>query len=776
MRAYAIITLYVKNEPSWKGSIIFMDENELVTVDGTVEAVIYQNEDTGYSVLRLTQTEGEEITVVGLLPQVCMGEELTLAGHWVTHPVHGDQFKSEYFERRMPATIKGIADYLSSGLIKGIGPKLAKRIAEKFGEETFDVIANRAERLSEIHGITAKKAEAIQEQFLQQTSMRRLMEFLMENELPLELAARLYRRYKENAIHAVLENPYLLCDEDYQVDFDLADRLALSQGLSLYSPERIDAGIVYTLQFNLTNGHTFIPKPKLLAAAANVLQDEEGIPLDGEQLEAEFDQMVELGKLTCEHICRRDAVYLNFIHEAEVQIADRLGAMSQREYTYDFDLEQMLAALEEGSAITYAPKQKQAIEWAARYGLVILTGGPGTGKTTTVRGMLEFFDAVGLEVVLAAPTGRAAKRLSELCGREAKTIHRLLEAGFRREGQAAFARNPSNPIDGEVVILDEVSMIDVNLMKALMDALRPGTRLVLVGDADQLPPVGPGNFLRDCIGSNCIHTVELDQIFRQAQKSAIIRNAHAINHGQMPEAGGRDGDFFLIRRSTPADVMATVVDLCRRRLPDYYGLKPSQIQVLTPSRRQAAGTVPLNRMLQEALNPAHPAKPEKRWGETVFRVGDKVMQVRNNYDIVWEKEDDPDEVGTGMFNGDVGEILAIFPEQQSMRIQFDDKIAHYSFDMLSELELAYAMTVHKSQGSEFDAVVVALSGGIGRRLLTRNILYTAITRAKKLLVLVGDPNVVQTMVDTNTRNKRYSALRARLIRGSDGWEDEHEGD
>ncbi len=740
-------------------------ENELHSISGTVDAVIYQNEDNGYAVIRVIAEGGEEVTAVGTLPQIGLGEELMLTGHWVTHAAYGEQFQTEYFERRLPATVKGIADYLSSGILKGVGPKLARKIAEKFGEQTFAVLAGEPERLADISGITARKAEAIGEQFRHQTAMRRLIEFLMENDLPPQLAARLYRRYREAAVEHIEENPYLLCGEEFDVDFAAADTLALSQGMAWDGEERLQAGILYTLRFNLTNGHTFIPRDKLLATASRLLQDEDGFEPEAERLDSAFARLEDSGRLVCEHICRRDAVYLGAMHEAEVYVADYLAALSDAEYEYEFEVDELLDSLEQNSAITYAPRQRQAIRWAARYGLVILTGGPGTGKTTTVRGMLEFFDAIGLETVLAAPTGRAAKRLSELCGREAKTIHRLLEAGYRgADAHAAFARNRDNPLECDVVILDEVSMIDIVLMQALLEALRPQTRLILVGDADQLPPVGPGNFLRDCISSARIHTVELDEIFRQAQRSAIVRNAHAINHGELPVSGGRDGDFFLMKQRSAQDVMQTVVELCRRRLPQYYGFSPDQIQVLTPSRKQAAGTHQLNRLLQEALNPAADGKPEKRYGDTVFRLGDRVMQVRNNYDIVWEKQDDPEEVGSGVFNGDVGQIVDISPQEESMRIQFDDRLAHYSFDMLGELELAYAMTVHKSQGSEFDAVVLALPSGIGRRLLTRNILYTAITRAKKLLVLVGDPAVTETMVRTNTRNRRYSALRARLIR------------
>lgn len=739
-----------------------MEEPELLQLNGTVEAIIYRNDDNGYAVLRVETEDGGEVIAVGCLPQICQGEDVTLVGQWTTHPAYGEQFKTEYFERRLPASVKGIADYLSSGIIKGIGTKLARRIADQFGEQTFDVLAREPERLSTIRGITSAKAEEIQEQFLRQNSMRRLMEFLMEHNLPIQLAGPLYRRYREDAMQRIMENPYRLCEEEFDVAFHLADGLALSLGLPHAGTERISAGLRYTLQFNLENGHTFIPKEKLLAAACRLLQDEDGVPLAGELAEEQLSVMLQNSSLVSEYICKRDAIYLCSIHEAECYIADYLTGLSQTEYTYDFALTEMLDALEEGGDIRYAPLQRRAIEYAARYGLVILTGGPGTGKTTTVRGMLEFFDAIGLKVVLAAPTGRAAKRLSELCGREAKTIHRLLEAGYRStEGRTTFARGRENPIEGEVVILDEVSMIDIVLMQALLEALPPNSRLILVGDADQLPPVGPGNFLRDVIGSGCVATVELNEIFRQAQQSAIVRNAHAINHGEMPAAGDRNGDFFFLKKQTAQEVMATVTSLCSTRLPQYYGLKPSQIQVLTPARRQAGGTHQLNRMLQEALNPPAAGKNEKRYMDTVFRVGDRVMQVRNNYDIVWEKED---EVGSGMFNGDVGEIIGISHESETMLVRFDDRTAHYTFDMLGELELAYAMTVHKSQGSEFEAVVLALPRGVGRRLQTRNILYTAITRAKQLLVMVGAPEIVETMVQTNTKNRRYSSLRARLIR------------
>ena len=564
------------------------------------------------------------------------------------------------------------------------------------------------------------------------------------------------------AIDALSENPYLLCDEVYAVDFRLADQLAESLGLSRLAPERCDAAILYTMTFNLDNGHTFIPVEKLTQAVANLLTDDE-VVYEIPRVEEGVARLEGAGLLVREFICNRDAVYLRALREAETYLAETLRLLSEREYDYDFDVDELLSALEMDADIDYAPLQRAAIAAAAKHGVTVLTGGPGTGKTTTVRGMLRVFEALGLNVVLAAPTGRAAKRLSELCGIEAKTIHRLLEAGYvAGGGRLAFQRCATNPLECDVVVLDEVSMVDVVLMQALLEAMPYDARLVLVGDPDQLPPVGPGNFLRDLINSRRVPVIALTEIFRQAQQSDIVMNAHAINEGRAPKPSGKDGDFFIMKKDSPADVMATIVSLCRDRLPRYYGLSPSQIQVLSPARRQGAGTIQLNRMLQEALNPPAEGKPEKRFGDTIFRQGDRVMQVHNNYDIVWETVDGK-ESGMGMFNGDVGEIVQLFPGQECLVVRFDDKLATYTFDMLGELELAYAMTVHKAQGSEFEAVVVAVSSGISRRLLTRSILYTAITRAKKLLVLVGNPDTINHMIESNARNKRYSALRARLI-------------
>lgn len=738
-----------------------MQETEYQVVCGTVQQIVFQNEENSYTVCRLISYSGEEITATGYIPSLGLGEELTLGGKWVNHPSYGEQFVIETFERRLPETAKGIIDYLSSGIIKGIGSKIAVKIVEHFGEKTFDILQNEPNRLSEIKGITKQKAKKIGQQFIEMSEMRILMDFLIENKLPASLTARLYKVYGIDAMEALEENPYILCNEYYEVDFSTADLLAINIGVSKLSEERIKAGIIYIITFNLSNGHTFIPLEKLVEACCQLLSDTDVEVLDENILSALKN--LELNNVIIrEKIVNRDAIYLKQIHDTEDFLADVFKNLAKREYKYDFEIDDLLESITEGSSLKYAPSQKKAIIQAVKYGVSILTGGPGTGKTTTVRGMISIFETLGLDVVLAAPTGRAAKRLSELCEMEAKTIHRLLEAGYNNSGKLAFQRDFTNPIECDVIILDEVSMIDISLMKSLISAMPSDARLVIVGDADQLPPVGPGNVLRDIILSEKIPVIQLTQIFRQSQKSHIVMNAHAINKGEMPVQSDKDGDFFMMRRTDVSSIIKTITELCKKRLPEYYGFQTAQIQVISPSKRSGAGTALLNTALQEILNPKSQQKNEKRFGDVVFREGDRVMQIRNNYDIIWEKAEN-NEQGMGMFNGDVGEILNIFPSQECLTVQFDEKIATYTFDMLNELELAYAITVHKAQGSEFDAVIFAVSKGMSKKLLTRNLLYTAITRAKKLLVIVGDNEIVQTMVNSNNKGKRYSALRARMI-------------
>ena len=734
-----------------------MDEKEYVELRGTVEQIVFSNEENGYAVLRLLSQEGAEITATGTFPGIGLGEELTMVGCWVMHPSYGEQFSAEHFERRLPTTVRGIADYLSSGLIRGIGPRLGARIAEKFGEDTFDVMLNEPERLTEIKGITSRRAKEIARQYVEQSAMRELMDFLSEHGLPIEITALLYKRFHDSAIESLKENPYLLCDPYYDVDFRLADGLAIELGLSMLSDDRTDAGIVYTLTFNLGNGHTFIPLDKLTTAVIRLLSDED-VVFDEDRILAGILRLADKGILVREEIAGRDAVYLRDMHDAEAYLAHMLSDMSERNYEYEFDVDSLLHGLFDDSEFPYSEKQKQAIAAAARNGLVILTGGPGTGKTTTVSGILRVFEALSLNTLLAAPTGRAAKRLSDLTGMEAKTIHRLLEAGFAPGGRTVYARTVTNPLECDAVILDEVSMVDIRLMQALIEALPHGARLVLVGDADQLPPVGPGNFLRDIIASQRVPTIQLTEIFRQAQKSMIVQNAHRIVEGQMPQKGGPKDDFFLIESNGLA-CQKLVCDLVSTRLPKAYGFDPVRdIQVLCPTKVGPTGSVELNRRLQDILNP--PAKGKGQIGTAesakILRLGDKVMQVKNDYDITFERAGA--EAGVGAYNGDLGIITAVDVDARSVTVQMDDKKYTYTADQLNELEPAYAVTVHKSQGSEFPAVILPVAD-VPARLCYRNLLYTGVTRARKLCVLTGTARTEQTMVENVRQNMRYSGLR-----------------
>ena len=725
-----------------------MDEKEYVELRGTVEQIVFSNEENGYAVLRLLSQEGAEITATGTFPGIGLGEELTMVGCWVMHPSYGEQFSAERFERRLPTTVRGIADYLSSGLIRGIGPRLGARIAEKFGEDTFDVMLNEPERLTEIKGITSRRAKEIARQYVEQSAMRELMDFLSEHGLPIEITALLYKRFHDSAIESLKENPYLLCDPYYDVDFRLADGLAIELGLSMLSDDRTDAGIVYTLTFNLGNGHTFIPLDKLTTAVIRLLSDED-VVFDEDRILAGILRLADKGILVREEIAGRDAVYLRDMHDAEAYLAHMLSDMSERNYEYDFDVDSLLHGLFDDSEFPYSEKQKQAIAAAARNGLVILTGGPGTGKTTTVSGILRVFEALSLNTLLAAPTGRAAKRLSDLTGMEAKTIHRLLEAGFAPGGRTVYARTVTNPLECDAVILDEVSMVDIRLMQALIEALPHGARLVLVGDADQLPPVGPGNFLRDIIASQRVPTIQLTEIFRQAQKSMIVQNAHRIVEGQMPIKGGRDDDFFMIE-STGLACQRLICDLVSTRLPKSYGYDPVRdIQVLCPTKVGPTGSV---------LNPPAPDKPQIIWEQSgrVLRCGDKVMQIKNDYDIPYER--DGAEAGVGAYNGDMGIITAVDPESRAVTVRMDDRKYIYGADQLAELEPAYAVTVHKSQGSEFPAVIMPVAD-VPARLCYRNLLYTGVTRARRLCILAGTRRTEQAMVDNVRQNMRYSGLR-----------------
>ena len=732
---------------------------ELICREGTVHSVIFQNAENGYTVLRLLTEEGEIVTVVGCIPCVAPGEHLTVTGTWETHPQHGKQLRAEELERSLPEEEDEILAYLSSGICKGVGPATARSIVERFGLDTLDILETEPERLQMIRGITAKKAMEIGAMFRQHMGLRRLMEFLSRYQLPPVLAIRLRQQYGDGALEMVRRNPYLLSDDVCGVDFSVTDTMALSMGFAEDCGERLRAAVTFELTFNENNGHVFLPRDKLLSATCQLLDC--GL----EQAEAALDALTERHAVVIERIANVQAVYLRRLWEAESSACARLLALLDMDADQSRYAERTVAEIEREQGITYAPMQRQAVALAAKAGVMLLTGGPGTGKTTTVRGIVALFQKMGLSIVLAAPTGRAAKRMSELTGMEAQTVHRLLGMTWNEAAhQVTFQKTEKEPLEAEAVIVDEMSMVDVALFSALLRALRPGTRLVLVGDADQLPSVGAGNVFSDLIRSRKIETVFLREVFRQAERSAIIRNAHRVNLGQSPELSGNQGDFFFLCRRDAQRAVSTVLELCRTRLPDNMHIPAEQIQVLTPTRKGPCGTVNLNRLLQDALNPKAPGKRELTWGERVFRVGDRIMQTRNDYDVMWEKDDGT--VGTGLFNGDVGRIADIDAGGEWLALDFDGRKALYSVEMLSEIDLAYAQTVHKAQGSEYRCVVLAAMPAASG-LMVRGVLYTALTRARELLVIVGDDAAIRSMAANDKRQKRYSGLKWRLCHVGD---------
>ena len=733
-----------------------MQEAERSLIEGTVESVIYQNQENGYTVLRLDGGEGQTLTVVGCMPGVAPGEGIAVEGTWTRHASYGEQFKAEAVERRTPAGTKAIFDYLSSGAVKGIGAATARRMVEEFGEETLTVLEEHPERLTQIRGITRKKALAMGENFRLQMGMRRLLAFLGEHEVPLQLAMPLYRKYGDRALEIIRGNPYLLVDGELGVEFSTADKLALSMGMEGDDPQRIEAGLLFELAHNLDNGHAFLPRRKLLPATAQLIE------LEGETeaLEDALEALLERGEVIQETVANEEAVYLHDLYEAEQYVAFRLSEMARGEQVPPAGLDGLIDRIQAEQGIVYAPQQRQAVELAAASQVMLLTGGPGTGKTTSLRGVLALFEQLGLETALAAPTGRAAKRLGELCGMEAATIHRLLETQYDpRSGRLVFARDEDDPLRADAVIVDETSMVDILLMRGLLSALRPECRLILVGDPDQLPSVGPGNLFSDLIRSGVVPMVRLTEIFRQAAESAIVRNAHGVNRGELPDLRDNKHDFFFLRRKDPARAAETIVELVQTRLPQNMGIPPEQIQVLSPTRKRVTGTAALNRAIQEAVNPPAPDRPERRFGEYVFRQGDRVMQVRNNYDVIWK---DGLTTGMGVFNGDIGRIVEVDNRSELITVDFEGRLVEYTPDMLGELEPAYAITVHKAQGSEYRAVILSVSDG-APVLLTRGVLYTAITRARELLILVGDEDVVARMTANDRQQRRYSGLRWRLV-------------
>jgi exodeoxyribonuclease V alpha subunit len=729
-------------------------------LEGTVTDVVFKNAGNGYAILEIATDKGE-VTVTGTLPGVSVGERLLLGGSWTTHATFGRQLKVETFEVKPPSGADEIYRYLSSGVVKDVGPAKARDIVARFAGDALRVIEDEPETLAEIRGISLKKARAISETVRQQASLRRLIVFLSRYGIKPLIALRAHRVLGGVALDAIRENPYMLAGEEYGAAFSEADAIAQDLGFGPDSPQRAAAALMFELKHNLGNGHVFIPKDKLIDATVKLIGAAR-VPV----CEA-LDELAECGDVAVDAIAGVEACYLREMHDAEVYAGARLSEMT-REEDPPTDLPTLILDIERSQGIKYADLQRQAIETAARGGVTVLTGGPGTGKTTAVRGILMLFDALGLKTALCAPTGRAAKRLSEMCGRGAATIHRMLGARIGADGALEFEHDESDPLPADAVIVDEASMIDIALMAALLSAMKRGSRLVLVGDADQLPPVGPGCVFADVIKSATVPVVALTEIFRQAKHSGIVRAAHSVNGGVVPDFfDKRDGeerpDIFFMQRQTDERLAATVTELYAKRLPEKMGIDPPRIQVLTPTRKNAAGTAMLNERLRAAVNPKHFSKKEAHSAGGLFREGDKVMQIRNNYDITWNSRDGLT-LGTGVYNGDVGVITRIDKDRETVTVDFEDKLVAYLYDQLPELEPAFAMTVHKAQGSEYDCVVLALPDA-ARPLLTRGVLYTAISRAKRLLVIVGRQDVLETMVRSDKREKRYSGLCARLRGG-----------
>ncbi|MBQ8236589.1 MAG: ATP-dependent RecD-like DNA helicase [Oscillospiraceae bacterium] len=668
-------------------------EQELEIIQGVIGTVVYQNYDNGYAVLRLSVGGGQSVTVVGTIPLPAVGERLMVTGKWSNHSSYGRQFEAEFLERLMPQTSMEILSYLSGRIIKGIGPKMAARIVDHFRDETLVVMEREPLRLAEVPGISRERAQLIGEEFRQRVGMRSLMEFFALHHLPAELAVRTYKLYGESTVELLYDDPYLLMDDGLDAPFASVDRFAIELGVAGDDPRRVEAGILFELHYNLSAGHAFLPEEKLVAATAQLLS------IDPEAAVKGVERLMEGERLVRDTLAGITVDYLPELYEAEQYSARRLLEFALSEFPEPWGLEKMLRKASAESGIDYSGQQQEAIRRAATSGVLLVTGGPGTGKTTILNGILSLFGQMGLRCVLAAPTGRAAKRLTEVTGEEASTIHRLLESTIdQNTGKMFFVRDEDTPLKADAIIVDEMSMVDVELLHSLLRAIPAGKRVILVGDPDQLPPVGPGFPFGDMLRSKMLPTVCLTEIFRQAQQSLIVMNAHRVNSGQKPELRRVDSDFFFMRRQSEDSLRQTIRDLCTTRLPKNMGIPADQIQVLTPTRKGGVGTWSLNSLLQGSLNPAAPDKRERQFGEFTFREGDRVMQIRNNYDIMW-KRTDGSMVGTGIFNGDVGTITAIDGSAETVTVVFDDREADYDFTQLGELEPAYAMTVHKSQGS-----------------------------------------------------------------------------
>ncbi len=725
----------------------------LQRLEGSVERVIYANEDNGYTICDMASSEeGEIVTAVGIMPMIGAGDHLCVYGQWTHNPKYGRQFAVSQYERVMPADTASILRYLSSRAIKGIGPKTAQRIVEEFGEDSFDVIENHPEWLASIKGISMKTALAASESFREQAGIRSAMLFFRDY-FGVSTTVKIYKQWGSRAVDIAKKNPYRLCNEIDGIGFERADSMAQKLGFDADHLERLMSGILYVLSQNSAqNGHVCFPREKLVPMAAQLLS------VDVESAARALSMLLQNRSVRVVRHGEVEMIYDAASYDAEKYIAEKMILLEDRCASVDLqDIDRFIEGEEAKSGIRYASLQKRAMADALRYGVMILTGGPGTGKTTVVRALIHIFDSMGYDIALAAPTGRAAKRMSEATSMEAKTIHRLLEMTYGEGERSRFLKNEDDLLEEQVIIIDEASMIDNLLMCALLKAIKPGARLILIGDADQLPSVGAGNVLRDLIESERFATVRLNEIFRQAQESLIVTNAHRINRGELPDLSVKDNDFFYLRRANDHDIALTIADLCKNRLPRTYGEVARQgIQVIAPSRKGEAGTESLNVLLQATLNPPSPRLRETKFRDRIFREGDRVMQTRNNYDMLWTRIFD-DRTGNGIFNGDIGRIEEIDLPNKEMTILFDERRVIYDFSFLEDLEHAYAVTVHKSQGSEYPIVILPMCSAASM-LLSRNLLYTAVTRAQTMAILVGREEIVREMVENDRQTMRYTGL------------------
>jgi exodeoxyribonuclease V alpha subunit len=735
-----------------------------INAEGLVENIIYYNEENGYAVFSLATSDNEddeELMCVGYVPGITMGESIKISGTQVIHPTYGEQISVEMYEKTMPKTEKGIERYLASGVIKGLGKKTAKRIVEKFGAETLNIMEREPEKLAQLRGISSEKARHFSSVFKEQAELRNAMLYLQEYGISPSYCMKIYKKYKDKTIETVKQNPYTLADDIFGIGFKIADEIAANVGIDQTSPFRIRAGVKYMLNLASANGHIYLPLEVLLKRTSDMLS------LPDEVIQNELKGMHIENYIWLERTGDTMRVYLNYFYYSESFIARSLVELSRNEDSSNKNYDDEIDLLEISENIEFAPNQRLAVKAAMENGVLVITGGPGTGKTTIINAIIKLAEAEGNEIKLAAPTGRAAKRMSEATGHEAQTLHRLLGINFMEDSsrRQSFERDEDNPLEADIIIIDESSMVDNMLMFSLLKAVESGTRLILVGDANQLPSVGAGNVLKDIIASGVVKVVYLNEIFRQAQESAIIINAHKINNGEYPDITQKDKDFFFMKRYDQRELLSTLTGLVSSRLPNYMNCDAiSDIQVLTPMRKSALGVINLNNVLQEVLNPPHSTKREKEFHKVIYREGDKVMQIKNNYNMEWKLVDKGRvvEEGQGVYNGDCGIINYIDLENEFVEVMFDDnRVVQYDYSQMDELELSYAVTIHKSQGSEYRVVVLPIHSG-PEMLMTRNLLYTALTRAKELAVIVGSPEMLFKMVDNNKEVDRYTTLSLRM--------------